>query len=160
MGTKIGEDGFIDLTFFHRFHAFSQVGGLDRRVTDSNGVLRTNLSAAQQALYAGIPGFPYVNRINGDARSHLTNVQYNAGYDFGDVQLYSFGSYSKRIASAYENLRVPDRIIASPVLGVRRRRGQRPHDVHVLRARGAGSLRVRRRLRRSDRGTPLSPGGR
>lgn len=118
MGTKIGENGFLDLTFFHRFHAFSQVGGLDRRVTDSNGVLRTNLSAAQQALYAGIPGFPYVNRINGDARSHLTNLQYNAGYDFGDVQVYSFGSYSKRIASAYENLRVPDRIIASPVLGV------------------------------------------
>jgi iron complex outermembrane receptor protein len=118
MGTKIGENGFLDLTFFHRFHAFSQVGGLDRRVTDGNGVLLSSLSAAQKALYAGIPGFPYVNRINGDARSHLTNVQYNAGYDFGDVQVYSFGSYSKRIASAYENLRVPDRIIASPVLGV------------------------------------------
>jgi iron complex outermembrane receptor protein len=118
MGTKIGDNGFIDLTFFHRFHAFSQVGGLDRRVTDPSGALRTTLTPAQQALYAGIPGFPYVNRINGDARSHLTNVQYNAGYDFGDVQAYSFGSYSKRIASAYENLRVPDRIIASPVLGV------------------------------------------
>jgi iron complex outermembrane receptor protein len=118
LGTKIGENGFLDLTFFHRFHAFSQVGGLDRRVTDPSGTLRTTLSPAQQALYAGIPGFPYVNRINGDARSHLTNLQYNAGYDFGDVQVYSFGSYSKRIASAYENLRVPDRIIASPVLGV------------------------------------------
>ena len=118
MGTKIGENGFLDLTFFHRFHAFSQVGGLDRRVTDANGTLLPGLSAAQKSLYAGIPGFPYVNRINGDARSHLTNLQYNAGYDFGDVQVYSFGSYSKRIASAYENLRVPDRIIASPVLGV------------------------------------------
>lgn len=118
LGTKLGENGFLDLTFFHRFHAFSQVGGLDRRVTDTSGALRPGLSAAQQALYAGIPGFPYVNKINGDARSHLTNLQYNAGYDFGDVQAYSFGSYSKRIASAYENLRVPDRIIASPVLGV------------------------------------------
>ncbi|MGK6320298.1 TonB-dependent receptor plug domain-containing protein [Sphingomonas sp. DT-204] len=118
LGTKIGEDGFLNLTAFHRFHDFSQVGGLDRRVTDTSGTLRTNLTPAQQALYAGIPGFPYVNKITGDARSHLTNLQYNAGYDFGDVKFYSFGTYSKRIASAYENLRVPDRIIASPVLGV------------------------------------------
>src|SRR3546814_20028433 len=76
------------------------------------------LSAARQALCRNIPGFPFVNKINGDAKSHLTNVQFNSAYDFGDVEAYAFGSYSKRIASAYENLRVPDRVIASPVLGV------------------------------------------
>lgn len=123
LATRIGEDGFINVTLFHRFHDFTQVGGLDRRVTDANGALLTTttspaLSAAQQALYKNIPGFPYVNRINGDAKSWLTNVQYNAAYDFGDVTAYSFGTFSKRIASAYENLRVPDRVIASPVLGV------------------------------------------
>lgn len=118
LGTKLGENGFINATIFHRFHDFTQIGGLDRRVTDDKGVLRTTLSAAQKALYAGIPGFPYVNKINGDAKSHLTNVQANAGYDFGDFELYANATYSKRIASAYENLRVPDRIIASPVLGV------------------------------------------
>ena len=123
LATKLGDDGFVNVTVFHRYHDFTQVGGLDRRVTDINGNLLTStttpaLSAAQQALYKNIPGFPYVNRINGDAESHLTNAQYNAGYKFGTVEAYSFGSYSKRIASAYENLRVPDRIIASPVLGV------------------------------------------
>ncbi len=117
-GTRVGEDGFINITAFHRFHDFTQIGGLDRRVTDTNGVLRTTLSAAQRALYANIPGFPYVNKINGDATSKLTNLQFNAGYDYGDVEVYSFGTYSKRIASAYENLRVPDRILGSPVLGV------------------------------------------
>ena len=118
LGFKLGENGVIDITMFHRLHNFSQVGGLDRRVTDTSGVLRTTLSAAQKGLYANIPGFPYVNRINGDALSHLTNLQFNSGYDLGGVRLYAFGSYSKRIASAYENLRVPDRIIASAVLGV------------------------------------------
>jgi hypothetical protein len=68
--------------------------------------------------YANIPGFPLVNHINGDALSHLTNLQFNSGYDLGGVHLHAFGSYSKRNASAYENLRVPDRIIASAVLGV------------------------------------------
>ncbi|WP_242137661.1 TonB-dependent receptor [Sphingomonas sp. TREG-RG-20F-R18-01] len=118
LATRVGDAGFINATVFHRFHDFTQVGGLDRRVTDGSGALLGSLSAAQRPLYQSIPGFPYVNRINGDAKSWLTNGQYNAGYDFGAVQAYSFGTYSKRIASAYENLRVPDRVIASPVLGV------------------------------------------
>ena len=121
--TKLGDDGFLNATVFHRYHDFTQVGGLDRRVVDVNGNLLTtatnpSLTTAQQALYRNIPGFPYVNRINGDAKSHLTNAQLNGGYDFGEVEAYAFGTYSKRIASAYENLRVPDRIIASSVLGV------------------------------------------
>ncbi|WP_231639382.1 TonB-dependent receptor plug domain-containing protein [Sphingomonas profundi] len=117
LATKLGEGGFVNVTAFHRFHDFTQVGGLDRRVTDTSGTLLPlaapglyGINATQRALYPGIPGFPFVNRISGDARSHLTNAQYNAGYDFGDIQLYSFGSYSRRIASAYENVRVPTRV--------------------------------------------------
>lgn len=110
LGTALGDSGFVNVTLFHRYHDFTQVGGLDRRVTDTNGVLRTNLTPTQVALYPGIPGFPYVNKINGDARSHLTNLSFNSGYDFGGVEAYAFGTYSKRIASAYENLRVPTRV--------------------------------------------------
>ncbi len=115
LGTKIGEDGFFNITAFHRYHDFTQVGGIDRRVTDINGNLLTgttspSLTPLQQRLYANIPNFPYVNRINGDAQSRLTNLQYNTMYDFGDAEVYSFGTYSKRIASAYENLRVPTRV--------------------------------------------------
>ncbi|WP_375428576.1 TonB-dependent receptor plug domain-containing protein [uncultured Sphingomonas sp.] len=119
LATKVGENGFINVTGFHRYNDFTIVGGLDRRVTDTNGALRSNLSAAQRALYANIPRFPSVNLINGNARQRLTNLQFNSGYDFGDTEVYAFGTYSKRIASAYENLRVPDRVIRSPVLGVR-----------------------------------------
>jgi iron complex outermembrane receptor protein len=44
---------------------------------------------------------------------------FNAGYDISpELSLYSFGSYSHRSAQAYENYRVPSRVIASPVLGV------------------------------------------
>ena len=118
LATGLGDDGFVNVTLFHRYHDFTQVGGLDRRVTDTSGNLLSTLSPAQQALYANIPGFPYVNKINGDAQSNLTTAQYNMEYNIGSVKLYSFGSYGHRIASAYENLRVPDRIIASPVLGV------------------------------------------
>lgn len=117
IGTKIGENGFLNLTGFYRFHDFTQVGGLDRRVTDVNGVLRTTLSPFQRSLYSSMANFPYVNRISGDAQSKLFNGQYNAGYDFGAVEAYSFGSYSRRVASAYENVRLPDRV-ARTVAGV------------------------------------------
>ncbi len=115
IGTKIGEDGYLNITAFHRYHDFTQVGGLDRRVTNINGQLlstTTNpaLNSTQIALYPGISNFPYVNRINGDAKSRLTNLGYNTGYDLGDVELYSFGTFSRRIASAYENVRVPTRV--------------------------------------------------
>lgn len=118
LATKLGENGFINLTLFDRFHDFSQVGGLDRRFSLPNGTPNPALSAAQATLYPGVSKYPYVNRINGDAKSYLTNAQYSSGYHFGDIEAYSFGSYSRRIASAYENVRVPDRVIASPVLGV------------------------------------------
>ncbi len=115
VATKIGDSGFLNITGFYRYHNFTQVGGLDRRVTDASGKLLTStsspsLSAIQQQLYPGISNFPYVNRINGDAQSRLTNLQYNTAYDFGGVEAYSFGSYSSRIASAYENVRVPTRV--------------------------------------------------
>lgn len=118
VGTRLGEDGFLNLTGFYRFHDFTQVGGLDRRVTDANGQLLPTLTPLQQSLYAGIDMFPYVNRISGDAQSKLLNLQYNAGYDFGDYEVYSFGTYSRRVASARENLRLPDRV-ARTVAGVR-----------------------------------------
>ncbi len=117
LATKLGDNGFANLTLFHRFHDFSQQGGLDRRFSNADGTPFAGLSALQAPLYANVSRYPFVNRINGDARSTLTNAQYNSGYHFGNVEAYSFGSYSRRIASAYENVRVPDRIIASPVLG-------------------------------------------
>lgn len=118
LGTKVGEAGFINLTGFYRSHGRSQRAGLDRRVTDMNGVLLPTLSPAQAALYPGQTGFPYVNKIVGDAKSRLYNTSYNAGYDLGDVQLYSFGTYSHKTASSIQNFRVADRVIRSPVLGV------------------------------------------
>ena len=118
LGTKIGDSGFFNVTGFYRYHDFSQQGGLDVRSTDQNGLILSSLSSTLQTIRSRTDGFPYVNRIAGDAQSRLANLMYNSGYDFGGVQVYSFGTYSHRIASAYENVRFGDRVIASPVLGV------------------------------------------
>jgi iron complex outermembrane receptor protein len=119
MATGFGDGGWLDLTLFHRFHDFSQRGGADSRMFNRDGTLLSSLSPQQAALYANALGAPNSNRIVGDARSHLTNVFYDTGYDFGGIEAYGFGSFSRRDASAYENYRVPDRVRRSPVLGVR-----------------------------------------
>ena len=126
-GAKLGDGGFLDLTLFHRFHDFSQRGGVDPRIYNPDGTINTAaitgstaaITAQRLALVqAGLPNAPYTNRIIGDARSRLTTVFYNAGYDLGGAQLYSFGSYGRRDASAYENYRQPWRVSRSRTLGM------------------------------------------
>jgi iron complex outermembrane recepter protein len=61
---------------------------------------------------ANLIGYPYTNRIIGDPRIDQTVVNYNAGYEFGDFELYSFGSYGHKKAKAYENTRFPLTIVS------------------------------------------------
>jgi iron complex outermembrane receptor protein len=56
---------------------------------------------------ANLPGYPYTNRIIGDPQINQTVISYNAGYEFGDYEIYSFGSYGNKKARAYENTRNP-----------------------------------------------------
>lgn len=56
---------------------------------------------------ANLPGYPYTNRILGDPKIEQTVVSYNAGYEFGDYEVYSFGSYGHKKAYAFENTRSP-----------------------------------------------------
>ncbi|WHO38174.1 TonB-dependent receptor [Sphingobium sp. AP49] len=114
----LGEDSYANFTMFHRYHGFSQRGGVDSRIYNADGSLRDDLGADHEAMAAiGLPNAPYTNRIVGDARSTLTTIVYNAGHDFGGVELYAFGSYGRREASAYENYRQPWRVSRSNTLG-------------------------------------------
>jgi len=102
----VGEGGFFDLTGFHRFHGFSQQGDGDRRLVNPDD----SPVAGTPSSWSSIPGYPNLNRIIGDPRSNLTTAVYNTGYDFGSVEVYSFGSYGRRTAQSYENYRLPTRI--------------------------------------------------
>lgn len=119
IGLPLGDKGFINLTAEARYHDFSHQGGADRRLFNLDGTLKAGLNAVDAAGVKGAPDFPRVNHIYGDASSNVYNGFYNAGYELTEgVQLYSFGSYSHRKASAFENYRLPTKVIASPVLGV------------------------------------------
>jgi iron complex outermembrane receptor protein len=62
---------------------------------------------------ANLPGYPYTNRIIGDPHIDQTVVSYNAGYEFGEFELYSFGSYGHKKAKAYENTRPPTTVVSA-----------------------------------------------
>ena len=119
IGLPLGANGFLNLTAETRYHDFSHQGGADRRLFNLDGSLKASLDPIVASGVQKAPDYPRVNHIYGDPSSNVYNGFYNAGYDLGGgVSLYSFGSYSHRKASGYENYRLPSKVIASPVLGV------------------------------------------
>ncbi|MDO6413034.1 TonB-dependent receptor [Sphingomonas sp. BIUV-7] len=123
------EDMFLSLTGEYKFHNYSFRGDVDPRVVDTglNTAANTGNSGGRTILarYPGVKNFanyPYVNRIFGDGRMELTNGFYNWGYSgFKDIELYSFGSISRRVGRTFQNYRLPNVVFgksASPNIAV------------------------------------------
>jgi iron complex outermembrane receptor protein len=106
LALPLGEQGFVNATVSHRYHDYTHLGDGDRRVADRDGNLLPGISLAGYPL-TNAPGFPKVNPIFSDARSHLTTGLVNAGYDFGEVEVYANGTYARRVATANEQYRAP-----------------------------------------------------
>uniref|UniRef100_UPI0025F2AF6E TonB-dependent receptor plug domain-containing protein n=1 Tax=Phenylobacterium sp. TaxID=1871053 RepID=UPI0025F2AF6E len=104
-------NSYLNLSFQSRYHDYSFRGDVDPRVLN----LPTNVtSSSRLSRYPQLinhPDFPYMNRIAGDAEYRLNIGSYNFGIEFGDVELYSFGTYGDKYASAYENYRVPNLVV-------------------------------------------------
>jgi iron complex outermembrane receptor protein len=114
VGIPLTSKGYLNLTGEVRFHDFSRRGGADRRVFNLDGTIKSTDNAIDKAGLPGAPNSPLVNNINGDAQSMVYNGFYNAGYHItDDIELYSYGSYSHRTASSYENYRVPSKVTSA-----------------------------------------------
>ncbi|MGH6967425.1 MAG: TonB-dependent receptor plug domain-containing protein [Phenylobacterium sp.] len=110
-GAPLGEGGFVNVTLENRYHGFSIRGGPDRRVQNRDGTVLAGANAIDKAGVPGAKNFPVVNLINGDAQYNIYNGYLNAGYKFSDeLEAYATASYSHRLASAYENYRVPSKV--------------------------------------------------
>ncbi len=94
-------NGYLNLTGEYRYHGYSDRGGPDRRVFTA-----ANRANATLPL---LPGYPHLNYIFGDAKYDLYQLTYSAGYKLGgDAELYSFGSYGRRIGQSRQNYRFPN----------------------------------------------------
>ncbi|MGI4792698.1 MAG: TonB-dependent receptor plug domain-containing protein, partial [Janthinobacterium lividum] len=83
-GTKLGENGFLDLSAEFRHQDHTNRGGVDTRVGER------------------------LNQYFGSPEEQRASVEYNAGYDLGShIQLYSFGTYAHRDAYSFQYYRTP-----------------------------------------------------
>ncbi|HEX5377969.1 MAG TPA: TonB-dependent receptor [Phenylobacterium sp.] len=102
------ENSYLNLTVETKYHGFSNRGLPDQRVFNP---LSPSYSATNNAVESKIPGYPNLNLISGDAEYRLSNLGYNAGVTLpGDFELYSFGGFGHKDASAYENYRRFNRV--------------------------------------------------
>ncbi len=108
-GIDLGGKGFLNISGEKRYRGFSQRGGQDIRLVGANGVTRA--TPYNQAL---VSDYPRANHIVGDPESMLTTVVANFEYDLEpDLTLYGNASYGERQAKAFENVRLPSRVIAA-----------------------------------------------
>jgi iron complex outermembrane recepter protein len=109
-GIDLGSKGFLSISAEKRYRGFSQRGAQDIRMIDAAGVTRP--TDYNQAL---VTGYPFANPIVGDPESMLTTVAANFEYDLEpNLTLYGTATYGERDAKAFENNRVPSRVIAAP----------------------------------------------
>ncbi|HEX8613133.1 MAG TPA: TonB-dependent receptor [Telluria sp.] len=98
------EGAFLSLSAETRYHGFSNRGGIDPRVID-----KATLAAQPNLLNA--PGYPNVNKIQGDAQYRQHVGAANFGFAVApDTSFYSFATYGKKEARAFENFRMPKRL--------------------------------------------------
>ena len=104
-GFEAGPGGFLNITGDFRDHGHSNVGAIDPRL------LPQNLSTTYPNDNAvNAPGFPYLNRISGDAAVQQKIALLNSGFNFDNgMELYVFGTYGHKDAASYENWRVPSK---------------------------------------------------
>ena len=111
IGAPLGDKGFVNVTFENRYHDFSSRGDGDRRVQNLDGSIKASANAINKAGVPLAANYPQVNRINGDATYNIYTGYLNAGYSLtDDIEAYATASYSHRLASAFENYRLPSKV--------------------------------------------------
>jgi iron complex outermembrane receptor protein len=121
MGMPLFDKGFVNFTVEKQYGNLTQLDGVDIRIA-GGGANGTGLQAGPLvngdiplAVAQKMAGYPFINPIDGAPEYQLTQAEVNTAYDFSDnFQIYSFGTISHRAARAYENVRVPDRVITTP----------------------------------------------
>lgn len=111
LGLAPVENSYLNLSFQSRYHDYSFRGDVDPRVLDTPFNVNSTSRLSRYPQLRNHPDFPYMNRIAGDAEYRLNIGSYNFGIEFGEVELYSFGTYGDKYASAFENYRVPNLVV-------------------------------------------------
>jgi len=115
IGFEPMDGAYLNLTAEMRTHGHSNRGAIDERVVNP-----ANLSTYPNSNIPDVSGYPYVNKIEGDAETHVTLLLANAGFALGSqAELYALATYGDKVGAGFENYRLPNKLhYTDPVTGV------------------------------------------
>jgi iron complex outermembrane receptor protein len=111
MGFEATSGSYINFAAEYREHEHTNRGAIDPRAIDpalidpdAGGTFpNTNMPLA--------PGYPYLNRIFGDASYEIKLLSMNAGIPIGDnAEIYAVATWGDKHATSFENYRLPSRV--------------------------------------------------
>ncbi len=107
---------FFNVTGEFRSHGHSNTGEIDPRLYPAN----LAASGFPNSNAANVPGYPKLNKIDGDAAVLQSIFALNTGFDFdGGTELYFTATYGHKYAASYENYRMPSKsVYTDPVTKV------------------------------------------
>jgi iron complex outermembrane receptor protein len=114
-GFAPAEGAYFNVTGEVHGHGHSNVGAIDPRVINPK-----NLATYPNSNEPSAPGYPYLNRVSGDAEWRNKLFLVNTGIDFeGGTEVYAVVTYGRKKANSYENYRQPNKVAyKNPVTGV------------------------------------------
>ena len=106
IGFEATTGSYVSVAAEYRDHEHTNRGDIDPRVVDA-----ARLASFPNSNMPFADGYPYLNRIFGDAAYEIKTVSVNAGLPLGDTaEVYSTLSWGDKHAASFENYRLPSRV--------------------------------------------------
>jgi iron complex outermembrane receptor protein len=119
-GDVSGNAGFepLDGSYFNVTAEINNRGHSNRSGIEPQAI--NELGTYPNSNMTQVPGYPYLNLIEGDAETHTKLVMINSGFQLGGgTEFYATASYGDKHAASYENYRIPERVsYTDPTTGV------------------------------------------
>ena len=106
IGLQPSSNAYFNLTVEMRNHGHSNRGAIDERVINP-----ANLSTYPNSNMPNVQGYPYLNKIEGEAETRIKLLFANTGFYLGnEAELYALATYGDKNGAGYENYRLPNKL--------------------------------------------------
>ena len=114
------DGSYLNLTAEVHNHGHSYRGGIAPSLVDPTVIYPASGATYPNTNIPHVPGWPHLNKLQGDAQYQLKLASFNSGFDLGGgAQLYALGTYGHKAAASYENYRLPAKVsYTDPTTGV------------------------------------------
>ncbi|HEV7605698.1 MAG TPA: TonB-dependent receptor [Steroidobacteraceae bacterium] len=121
IGFEATGGSYINMAAEYRDHGHTDRGDIDPRVVDPGRIDPDEGGAFPDTNMPFAAGYPYLNRIFGDAAYDIKLVSVNAGVPIGDAaEVYASATWGDKHAASFENYRLPSRVsYLNPATGIR-----------------------------------------